>query len=631
MRTRIAAVGEARVRPLQRLNRGAIAAAAAALAASLAACSDAGLEAVQNTERIVYDDKLAVKGSICTATPSDEFFPVKILFVVDTSYSMQVTDPAKQRVVAVTDVIARFAGNPSVKIAVAAFDAVATNITNGFTSNPDLTAVSRRIGDSDRLTDYQGALGLAYSILTEDMLRASPAERARSKYVVIFFSDGVPDPQCFASNGNMQTRQVCNIPRDAWPSAFQLPPGTNPNTGAAWTWDDFQGLYPELEAGKDYNTPDQLALKVQDILQLQEIYNVNEIRFHTGLLFDPNVGQAFIDAFDLRRDAAIEVLSRMAEAGNGTFTEFTSGNEISFLNINYTSTKQLYEMTNFIAWNGNSVVTPNGPAVDSDGDGLTDDYEADVRLCAFERGNAPCNLGMGRFRDPLDSDADGYSDFFEHTFRASGFDPLVPATMTTPCVETDDTDGDGLRDCEEIYLTTDPRLVDSDTDRIPDGLEVRFGMNPADARDALFDADADGMRNGLELLAHRDPFSRENVANPPPEVKYEVKFQGETQEGKSCYGFDVTNLKLHTTKGITVDKRGYNTVWFSFLEGPRNDPRDFGSMRVACVRARYIEPDVKLPADGAITLTEADFFAPNDPALTCVGPDRPTPVAASAR
>jgi hypothetical protein len=593
----------------------------AATAALAASCSNAGLEPVQAESAKLYDDKLAVRGEICTNTPGDEFFPVKIMFIIDTSNSMLVTDPAVQRVRAVQQVLDRYAGNPSVEFSVIAFDAITSPVTNGFTDRPDLGAITTRLSFSDRLTDYQGALGTAYAELTRDMVDASPAERSRTKYVVIFFSDGVPDPHCDASLGNMQPLQVCTIDRADWPDTFNLPGGTNPNTGSAWTWDDFQGLYPDLEAGKDYNSSAQLQRKVQDILELQEIYNVNEVRFHTGFLFDPNLSQAYIDAYNLDRTVAGNLLRDLAMAGNGSFTEFTSGAEINFLNINYTSTKQVYEMTNFMVWNGSSLPGPLGPEADSDGDGLTDAREDELRLCASDKGGATCNLGGGNFADPLDTDGDGYGDLFEERFRASGFDPKVAATMTTPCTMRDDTDGDGLRDCEERFLTTDPRLYDSDLDRIADGIEVRLGLDPTNGDDAMFDSDSDGTRNKDEALIGYTPFVREPVSALPPKRVYDVGYLGETQDGRNCYDFDVSNILLHTTRGLG-NGRGANRVWLSFLEGPRNDPRDFGTGRVACVDVRYIEPDFKSPGDGVISLKESDFYPTGDPGITCVTPNR---------
>src|SRR5512137_144748 len=85
------------------------------LAASIFSCTDAGLEADQGEGLATVDDKLGITGRICTKTPGDEEFPVKIVFAIDTSYTQRVTDPAQQRVTAVNQVLDRFAGNPSVK------------------------------------------------------------------------------------------------------------------------------------------------------------------------------------------------------------------------------------------------------------------------------------------------------------------------------------------------------------------------------------------------------------------------------------------------------------------------------------------------------------------------------------
>ncbi|MBI2376227.1 MAG: VWA domain-containing protein [Deltaproteobacteria bacterium] len=614
----------------------------------LLACSDTGLEPVQKKGPPPVDDKLALTGSICTRVPEDALFPVKILLVIDTSYSMRVTDPAQQRVRAVQQLIDRYAGNPSVEFAVVAFDAVVTDITGGFTSTPDLGRISGRLDDSDRLTDYQGALGAAYAILSRDMIESSPAERARSKYVVVFFSDGVPDPQCFA-NAPATFANVCTVDRDEWPDTFDLPPGTNPNTGAAWSWDDFQGLYPDLDAGKDYNTPDQLARIVEDILELQEIYNINEIRLHTGFLFDPNVPQAFITAFNLNRPVAIDLMNRLADAGNGTFTEFTSGGDINFLNINYAAVKRTYAMSNFLVFNSSAiprtegadqcdVSTPiseaeaagptdggcplcrkNGPkAVDSDGDGLPDMIEDAERLCASEKGGATCNLGGGNFRNPIDSDEDGYTDLFEMKFRSSGFDAVVRSPVVGDCGATEDTDGDGLLDCEEIFLQSDPRLFDTDRDRIPDGLEVRFDLDPVKREDAVADDDADGTLNGEEILIQWSPESRELIHALPPKYAYAIEARPETPEGQICYDFSVADIELETTRAIDPTKRGINKIWLWFIEGPPDDPRDFGSARVACVEARYVCPDLKTPASGKIDVDERDFHDPSEVGYSCV-------------
>lgn len=608
---------------------------ASVMLASGLGCSDAGLEPIQGDDNAPVDNTLMLSGSICTDPPSDELFPVKVMLISDTSGSLQFTDQANQRVVAIQQLLDRYAGNPAVEFSIIAFDAVTQELTQGFTSSPNIGSISTRLAQADRLTDYQGALAAAYNVLTNDMRGSSPAQLARTKYVIIFFSDGTPDPNCRADAPPGTGLLVCQIDRAEWPDTFTLPPGNDPRTGEAWTWEGFMSLYPELEAGRDYNSIPQLQQKVRDIMELQEIYGVNEIRLHTGFLFDPNTIPAAIQAFGLDRDAGVALLSAMAETGNGTFTEFSAGGEITFLNINYTSVKQPYAMTNLIVENRSAlperrapdnVIPVDGLVPDSDGDGLPDYLEARLGTCSHDRGGAACRVGnTNQFRDPLDSDEDGYGDLFEYRFRASGFDPAYADALTVRCDAPDDSDGDGLRDCEELFIGTDPRLLDTDGDRIPDGVEFRAGMDPRDRSDALKDNDSDGVRNAEEVLLHWDVNQKEPAEALPPRYEYKVTYKGVSPEGRNCYDFEVQNIRLVTTLGLTPQLKGRNRIWLHFLEGPPDNPRDFGSGRVACVDTQFVAPYLKAPARGRLVLTESDFYAPNDAAIECVPSNRPLP------
>ena len=62
------------------------------LAMCLAACSEASLYPVAKRPE-VRDDRLTVSGRVCTEAPAPAEFPVRILFIVDISQSMNVTDP----------------------------------------------------------------------------------------------------------------------------------------------------------------------------------------------------------------------------------------------------------------------------------------------------------------------------------------------------------------------------------------------------------------------------------------------------------------------------------------------------------------------------------------------------------
>ncbi|MFM1920188.1 MAG: hypothetical protein RLZZ303_1822 [Candidatus Hydrogenedentota bacterium] len=76
------------------------------------------------------------------------------------------------------------------------------------------------------------------------------------------------------------------------------------------------------------------------------------------------------------------------------------------------------------------------------------------------------------------------------------------AQCTAECVDAPatDTDSDGLGDCVETCLGTNPEKTDTDTDGIPDGVEAVNGLNPVDLSDAAGDLDIDGDDNLREYL-----------------------------------------------------------------------------------------------------------------------------------
>jgi uncharacterized protein YegL len=581
-------------------SRNQALATAAVLLAQGLACTDAGLEPARSGPATVFDDELHLSTKLCLTPAADASFPVKILFVVDTSDSMSVTDRDAKRTAAVSKVIDRYRAQPGVEFGVIAFDSRIDRLTEGFTANPDTAAIESRLSSADRLTDYQGALGAAYQMITEDIVASSPAERARSKYVIVFFSDGAPDPQCSAQTtvcgaGTCPAHQhcragvckddylICTVPRKDWETAFDppLPPD----------------LYPDLDLGADYNQMSQILRSVDDIIGLQDFYRVGEIRLHTAFLYDPEAASdPLAIPFGLDREGGVELMTAMAEHGFGTFTEFATAASIDFLSINYTSFKEENSLAMALATNLNVIESGAGLKVDSDGDGIADETEA----------GSTCIGTTASCADPADSDGDGYTDLFEERNRVSGFDPKDAKKPLTACASKTDLDGDLLRDCEEVFLKTDPRLPDSDGDRIPDGIEFRLGMDPLNRADVYDDPDRDEERNLDEVKAHTNPQVALSPSHPVVRYLYDVvPFTKDT--GAQCFQLDVRHIKLMTTGKGTEARLGVNRVLFYFDEAPADRALDYGRVRVACADVRYVDGVVKSPSDGLVAFAEDDF------------------------
>jgi len=154
----------------------------------------------------------------------------------------------------------------------------------------------------------------------------------------------------------------------------------------------------------------------------------------------------------------------------------------------------------------------SGPdALDSDGDGLTDEQELALGTDPFDMDTDGDGVFDGEEvllygTNPLlwDTDGDGLSDGQEVSGTLPVFtSPLLADTDGDGINDYEqiyggtfrDSDGDGLRDRDEFRLGTDPYNPDSDSDGLSDGEEVLiFGTNPL-----LWDTDYDGIPDGEEV------------------------------------------------------------------------------------------------------------------------------------
>lgn len=559
------------------------------VALAAAGCTDFDLYLTPEDGVGPLDDALAVQTRVCTRDPTTLSFPVRILFVVDTSQSMNRTDPTGRRLTAVQEVVDAFLPDPGVSFGIIQFSGQTSVLTqdaagrDGFTRDrAELEAAIVRLGVAEQPTDYEGALANVNRVLTSDMQATDEATLDRARYVVVFLSDGLPNP-------------------------------VRPPT----------------------NTRSSILERVQEIADLQRVFRPAEIRLHTALVLGAIRGgfrcadrsleggsqrcAGYGSPAECNADSrctwigveqeAESLLEAMARVGDGTFRSFPNGEAINFLRIDFTSIQRVFALKNVVVTNLNAVPRldfPEGvPGVgigvgipDSDGDGLSDAEERNI----------------GTVATATDTDGDGFGDFLEVRLSSSGFDPLDPTDADcTAGLDRVDTDGDGLLDCEERFVGSNRNRVDTDADGFPDRLELVGGTNPS-VDDVLSDLDLDRARNGAELRAHADPNLDDAAARSQISYRYTIvertadelppndPRQAALEAGRACYDIRVENVTLTPTES------GDNRILIWVAEAPFDDPDDFGTFRVACVRQAFFPPDVRSPPYAEVFLPSTWTF-----------------------
>lgn len=631
----------------------------------LVSCTNQKLVPVTDGVPPVVDDLVEIEAQFCTRPAEDVAFPVKLLLVVDTSGSMQFTDQPSLRVNAVRQLMSTLQTQTNVLVS-----------TMGFGSNVYIEPQVLNPGDplfvpasqwnepaflslKDVSTDYHGAFSAIQTHLLRDMLQSDPAEIARTKYVVVFFSDGLPDPKCCLSADETVgelSGDVFGCPLDTWEipragvrycensaeldlcndSDFydQFVEGVDGVVGGTQQPDYGEGVLTalqDLELEGNYNRTYQIEALVEDIMEMGRQFGVGQLQINTALLFDSTLPDAVKEIFRLNKCRSESLMRLIAETGEGQFRDFENSGEIDFLSFNFTSLKQGFTLISSYAHNSNALPPGGDPQIvdfraDSDGDGLDDDVEfdlgTDATVADSDKQLEPLALGAppATLTDPA-TWGDGFDDAFEARRSSIGFDPrfqlrplqLCPFT-SLDLVDRSDLDGDGLNGCEEEILQTDPKLADSDGDTLPDGLEARLGLDPVvpeGARDDDFDGttNLEEVRKGLDALV--PDADREESA-----VRYELIENGNTEDGRTCYTSIARGVHLASTQPRFVGgRRGYNDLLYVIAEAPIDNPTGRIDLRVACVRTQYVKPSFKDPANGRISIAEEDFVDLSDPAV----------------
>jgi hypothetical protein len=128
----------------------------------------------------------------------------------------------------------------------------------------------------------------------------------------------------------------------------------------------------------------------------------------------------------------------------------------------------------------------NPKIFDTDGDSLPDGWEISLRLDAIKEDN---RLG--------DINEDGLTNLEEYEL---GLSPGYYSSKDDSFKYALDSDSDGLSNFDEVKnYGTNPRLVDTDGDGMRDEDEVHFSFDPLNANDGYEDADNDGLSNSSEV------------------------------------------------------------------------------------------------------------------------------------
>lgn len=136
---------------------------------------------------------------------------------------------------------------------------------------------------------------------------------------------------------------------------------------------------------------------------------------------------------------------------------------------------------------------------------------------------------------------------------AHGLDPNNPADANS------DPDNDGLTNLQEYQHGTDPNNPDTDSDGMPEGWEVTYGLNP-NANDAASDKDNDGFSNLQEYQSGSNPSDPTSIPNQPPVAK-----AGPDQNV-------ITNQPVTLNGSESFDPEGVMiTFLWTFVEVPAGD------------------------------------------------------------
>jgi hypothetical protein len=282
-------------------------------------------------------------GTPCTPAQDRANWPVRMVFVVQNSGAMCIVDPPGSqgsgsfcemysaqnpgqtrpgRLAAIHRFFTENANRPNVSAAVVSYGMNASVIPFSPTTQPMPAAVDALQGALAKGSNLQGALEATKALIEQDVQNTPASIRARSRYVVVVLSIGVPFPRC-SSNDSLAVYASATNPALTWSDSVGA--GTYCNTVMAGDPDFVTGF----TAGGDLNQNAQLVGLVDGMLALDAQYGLGDVRVFTRLLLDEApilacgpicmdvLGQSPADT----RTMGTWLLTQLATRGQGTFAD----------------------------------------------------------------------------------------------------------------------------------------------------------------------------------------------------------------------------------------------------------------------------------------------------------------------
>lgn len=514
----------------------------------LLGCSDPQLEMAQSRS------KVTLTGEFLTTNPDVVNFPVRIVIAIDDSGSMITSDPEDanngipMRLEAAWEFINSYRDFESVQFDVIHWNSTIAQTTGGFSRNFDELYNDVFTYNNQDETNYTGTLSTIQDHFVQEISEmrnddALSANIARMRCIVLFFSDGLPDP---------------------------------------WNEASYGPIYQQIRNMEE---------------RIVDVEGAASFRFHALLL---SVG---LQAWPALHSQAQTLMIHMASAGNGVYEEFESASEINFINVVDMRLTIEYKVKFIIAFNTNVIPGEEIVYVDSDGDGLTDEEELDLDL--NHDGEVDVDEA-GQATDPADRDTDddGLSDFLERRLSTIDeiFDPTDPSDSACPIgAEEIDRDRDGMMDYEEVIKGTSYINPDTDNDGIPDGIEFLVGSDPFSSQDSQ-DSDFDGVDDWVEVQRHTNVAVNDVRIRQLYSYYYDIRDKGLFEmyqdsifeSRRRRISFNISNIDIMPTLAANGREEGDNLIRMFIAEVPQDMPDSNPVYRVADILVNYYDTESRV-------------------------------------